>query len=393
MFKGVSLDQAPPFEAPLKFFITAPIMGMIASLVMLFLSENLIALHIVTIGFMVMMMFGAMLQMLPVVAGVVLQKPRIIANFTYIFLLISLFAFAISFYFHTQIAFVVLFGAIVFGMGIFSFISAKELLKVQNKSMIVQGMILSFVFFILAFGLGLLMIYFHITSLIPEFYPHLVSLHFHIIFFGWVFLLISSISFQVVPMFWVCDAYKINEQKIIVWSVILGVVTLFLSSILSKFFFAFGGFYYIYLTYQKLKNRKRKLKDQTVLFWQMGLFFFAFGLVSFLLVEFFPFDETIIALLFGGFALAIINGMMYKIIPFLTWFHLSNRGIFPIPTMRDMLDDRFVTVQRILFFLSIIASLVDLSLGALFFLSSNIVLFYNILVPARIYFRLKATIN
>jgi len=393
VFKGLSLDQAPPFEAPLRFFITAPIMGMIASLVILFLGENLIALHIVTIGFMVMMMFGAMLQMLPVVAGVILQKPRIIANFTYIFLLISLFAFAISFYFHTEIAFVVLFCGVVFGMGIFSFISVKELLKVQNKSMIVQGMIWSFLFFILAFGLGLLMIYFHITSLIPQVYPLLVSFHFHIIFFGWVFLLISSISFQVVPMFWVCDAYKINEQKMIVWSVILGVVTLFVSSILSKIFFAFGGFYFIYLTYQKLKNRKRKLKDQTVLFWQMGLFFFSLGLVSSLLAEFFLFDETITALLFGGFALAIINGMMYKIIPFLTWFHLSNRGILGVPTMRDMLDDRFVTAQRILFFLSIIAFLVDLSLGALFFLSSNIVLFYNILAPVRIYFRLKATVN
>lgn len=37
MYSGLSLDQAPPFEAPLKFFLTAPIIASLAGALILFL--------------------------------------------------------------------------------------------------------------------------------------------------------------------------------------------------------------------------------------------------------------------------------------------------------------------------------------------------------------------
>jgi len=139
----------------------------------------------------------------------------------------------------------------------------------------------------------------------------------------------------------------------------------------------------------KLKNRKRKLKDQSVLFWQIGLVFFIFGLFSFLLSEFVEFDRVIVVVLFGAFAISIINGMAYKIIPFLTWFHLSSKGVFTVPNMRDMIEDRFITLQRYLHILAFGSFLFDTQIGAFFFLLSNTLFFYNLLVPARIYFSLK----
>jgi hypothetical protein len=400
MFAGLSLDQAPPFEAPLKFFLTASIFAIIASLMVLFGGINIVALHLITIGFIIMMMFGAMQQMLPVVAGVVIKKPLFTANFTYTFLLIFLLAFSIGFYYHLTVLLQLSMITLLLGIAFFSFISLKGLLWVQNRSLIVNGMIASFVFFMVAFLLGFYMIYLHTISNIEESYTQLLALHYNIIFFGWVFLLIASISFQVIPMFWVCDAYKKHEQKIILFGTIFALLFLVLDTIFTlgcyfifKILIVGIGVYFTFLTYQKLKNRKRKLKDQSVLFWQTGLIFFIFGLFSFILGEFIESDKTIPLVLFGGFAISIINGMTYKIIPFLTWFHLSSKGIFTVPNMRDMIDDKLITIQRYLHIISFVAFIFDSSLGAFFFLLSNGVLFYNLLVPAKIYFRLRATIK
>jgi hypothetical protein len=197
-------------------------------------------------------------------------------------------------------------------------------------------------------------------------------------------------------MFWVCEAYKKNEQKVILFGITLSLVFLVINTLfglglyfLFKLFIASIGLYFSFITYKKLRKRKRKLKDQSVLFWQTGLFFFVFGLFSFILEEVIHFDGMVTTILFGAFAISIINGMAYKIIPFLTWFHLSSKGVFTVPNMRDMIEDRFITFQRYLHILAFGSFLFDMQIGAFFFLLSNGFLFYNLLVPARIYFSLK----
>jgi hypothetical protein len=64
MYTGLSLDQAPPFEAPLKFFLTAPLFATLTGIIVFFLDDlNMFArqtiglVHILTIGFMMMIIF------------------------------------------------------------------------------------------------------------------------------------------------------------------------------------------------------------------------------------------------------------------------------------------------------------------------------------------------
>jgi len=85
VFAGLSLDQAPPFRAPLKFFLVAPLFAIIAGVFTLFSDSyyphtpNIIAnVHLLTIGFILMSIFGALQQMLPVLAGAVFKKPLIV---------------------------------------------------------------------------------------------------------------------------------------------------------------------------------------------------------------------------------------------------------------------------------------------------------------------------
>ena len=84
---GLSLDQAPAEDIPLRFFISAPIFGILAGL-MVFLKGNLlfsntwmpetVALtHLLTLGWMGLVMFGALYQMIPVLVGGIVPFPRL----------------------------------------------------------------------------------------------------------------------------------------------------------------------------------------------------------------------------------------------------------------------------------------------------------------------------
>ena len=66
MYKGISLDQAPPEDIPLRFFLTAPVFGILAGLLIVYEGNNIfisnwtqeaIALtHLFTLGWLAMIM-------------------------------------------------------------------------------------------------------------------------------------------------------------------------------------------------------------------------------------------------------------------------------------------------------------------------------------------------
>jgi hypothetical protein len=87
---GLSFEQAPPISVPLRFFLTAPWFGALAAALLLWLGPAAVqnrwlppmiaATHLMTLGFLGLVMIGAMLQMLPVVAGSPVSRPRLVAG-------------------------------------------------------------------------------------------------------------------------------------------------------------------------------------------------------------------------------------------------------------------------------------------------------------------------
>lgn len=86
----LSYDQSPPITAPFRFFLTAPVFGVLAGLLLVwsgpnaFLSrwtpEALALTHLITAGFMLQVMLGALIQVLPVVAGANMARPLLVAS-------------------------------------------------------------------------------------------------------------------------------------------------------------------------------------------------------------------------------------------------------------------------------------------------------------------------
>ncbi|MFA7611104.1 MAG: hypothetical protein WCY51_06370, partial [Sulfurimonas sp.] len=95
----------------------------------------------------------------------------------------------------------------------------------------------------------------------------------------------------------------------------------------------------------------------------------------------------------GGFILSIMTGMLYKIVPFLVWFHLNAKGYMSIPTMNEMINKRLATAQFVLFIISLIGFVVSffapylLSLSAIAFIISMLILEYNVISPVLIYLK------
>lgn len=86
----LSFEQAPPISAPLRFFMTAPVFAILAGLLLLWSGPDLFAsrwtpaalalTHLITAGFMLQAMLGAMMQLLPVMAGANMGRPLLVAG-------------------------------------------------------------------------------------------------------------------------------------------------------------------------------------------------------------------------------------------------------------------------------------------------------------------------
>jgi hypothetical protein len=93
------------------------------------------------------------------------------------------------------------------------------------------------------------------------------------------------------------------------------------------------------------RRRRRRVRDATTAFWQLGMgcalaacIIWAVRLAA--PGELPALDIAIGVLALAGFAVSVIDGMLYKIVPFLAWFHLQVAvGAKRAPHMKKILGD------------------------------------------------------
>ena len=99
MFQGLTLEQAPPYTIPIKFYLTAVLYLIALSIITLIYGlhvssryeyEVIALTHIFTIGFITHIMFGSLFQMLPVMLGTAYANVVRNAKIIHIFLNIGI---------------------------------------------------------------------------------------------------------------------------------------------------------------------------------------------------------------------------------------------------------------------------------------------------------------
>jgi hypothetical protein len=357
---GLSLDQAPPISVVLRFFVTASIFGVLLGLFLLadtlnitsFLDNNksVIIVHTLALGVMASFMLGALFQMLPVIAGVVIKMPTKKAMLVHLLfvvgLLIQLYAFSDA---STPLLYFL--ASAYLGLGFFYalYLMLKELIQIKDHSSSSKGMIFSLLSFSLAILFGIYLLLTLGTYVDGSYFVQVKELHYSFALFGWLSLLIVSVSFQVVEMFYITPKYPplmSNYFTLIIFTLLLlktialfmGVQTEWITALLSILFIVYAG-----VTIHRLYYRKRPTSDATVWFWRLGMGLLIVSMFITLLDTFIEITlevKMLSYITFIGFGLSIVFAMVYKIVPFLTWFHLSNQGYMEAPMMHDVIHPK-----------------------------------------------------
>jgi len=230
------------------------------------------------------------------------------------------------------------------------------------------------------------------------------NIHSVLAIFGFAGLLIIGVAFQVLPMFYVAPRFK-NFCKHYVMLLIAGGLFLWLFlnlyydeySLVGKFWIALFFWAFATTVWIKFNKRKRPISDVTVWYWRASSIFLTLGSFLWIFDEFFKHEYIVMVaiLIGGGFVLSILVGMLYKIVPFLVWFHLNAMGYMSIPTINEMIDKRLAKTQFILLMLSLVGFVFSfymphlLQFSALLFMASMLILEYNVLAPVRLYIETK----
>ncbi|MDY0123586.1 hypothetical protein [Sulfurimonas sp.] len=411
-FNGLSVDQAPPIWAPLRFFLTAPLFGVLAGILMLFGDANVLSsrfslesiaiTHALTIGFLSFIIFGALTQMLPVLAGVKIAKVNLVSLVSYLFLLFGTLFMIFGLLFEASVLMFAASGLLGGGFLILMLSMLVAFKSVINFTPSIRAMITSLIFalFIALMGIHLLASYASGNFL----QSHLLFANIHSVWavFGFAGILIIGVAFHILPMFYVAPKFKKFCKQRVVWIISAGLLlwlflNLFFESYaavakiwVALFFWAFATTVYI-----KLNQRRRKVSDITIWYWRSGAVFMTLGAFSWVLNDFFDSEYIVVVsvMIGGGFIISIMSGMLYKIVPFLVWFHLNAKGYMSIPTMNEMISKKLSIAQFILFIVSLVGFIISffvpelLALFALTFILSMLILEYNIAVAVSVYLK------
>jgi len=291
----LALEQTPPLSVPLRFFLTAPLFGLLAGLLLLYdgplffsnrwSPETLALTHLLTLGFITMVMFGAMLQLLPILVASPVPKPILVS--TVLHILLSLGSLTLAAGFLTAEQTLLMRSAIVLlGLAFFGFIGVVGycLVRVKGRSPIITAMRLavSALTITAVLGLGLAMLFgYGIALPLPL---ALTDIHLTWGLIGWVGLLVMGVSYQVVPMFQITPHYPPSLAS---WLTLFIFIMLLLwtplyfwvnfSQLLTTVpqlligLIGLGLSVFAIATLRLQARRLRKLPDVTLNYWRVGM--------------------------------------------------------------------------------------------------------------------------
>lgn len=359
----LSFDRAPPFTAPLRFFLTGPLFLVAAALVLLVAGPDLLAsrwspallaaTHLVTVGFMLQVMLGALIQILPVVAGANLARPLALARWLHGALSLGALFLAGGFLAGRPELLGVAAGLLGLGVAVFLGAAIRALAGVRSTSPTIRGLKLALFGLAGATGLGCLLA----LALARGWSVPLIALadlHAGWALGAWAGVLLAAMSYVVVPMFQLTQGYPARPSwwfpvvllgLLVLWSAALAIDAPWLIR-LAIGLVALAGIAFAVFTLRLLARRRRARADATTLSWQFGLVCAILALSMLLTAAVYPEVAELpgwsqafgVLLLVGGFV-SFIVGMLYKIVPFLAWLHLQNLGggVTPAPNMNRLL--------------------------------------------------------
>ena len=369
----LSYDQSPPIAAPFRFFLTAPVFGILAGLLVMhagpnaFMSrwtpEALALTHLITVGFMLQVMLGALIQILPVVAGANIVRPSLIACVVHCAITVGALLLAAAFLTFAPWMFVGSSLLLFSGGAVFLGASGWAMRGVPATGPTISGLKTAISGLAVTVALGVAMA-FGMSGWFDLPLMQLADIHLGWGLLVWGIGLLAAVAYVVVPMFQITPAYpewfvrRFVPSLLVVasawtiavfggWDIPLLVAALALIGM-------FGLFAGVTLFLQR--RSKRASFDTNQHCWRGAMLSLLSGGGVWLVARSVPeIGEWPglpilcgVLVMYGGFV-SVITGMLYKIVPFLTWLHLQNfgQGVLMAPNMKKIIAERTMHRQML----------------------------------------------
>jgi len=334
--RQISSDFAPPLKLIAPFFRFGVIFYLLAMGALLFFTPDFsyaqmdIAgwVHLFLLGFVMMVIFGAMAQLVPVV----LESGHAVVDVYYIImplLAVGTVIMVIGFWLLPGLlpygGLLVLVAMIIFAVENFATLK-KTTLKTLTVSTVKwsNGYLLLGILTGFAIALGL-------AGEISLDIALILKAHVYAVLGGYVLLTIMGLSLILIPMFSLAHGFDERAIAIAFRLVVSGVAVVFAGAIIGIVWVMYigylltiiGVFFYLWQIYIIARLTVRKELD----IWAKSMLFAYASLIVaiiFGILYFFSSNEallhTSVWFLLMGFVSTMITGHLYKIVPFLVWF-------------------------------------------------------------------------
>ncbi len=352
---AVSQDFAPPFKLIAPYFIIGAIFFVVSVALLFGFDVSTIGsldnitlswVHIFLLGFVMMVIFGAMAQLVPVV----LEVGHFAVDLYYVIYPLLLIGTILMGYGFLASPALLPYGGIVVLVSLLIFVLETFLTinKVKKLNLVMTSVLLANTFLFLGLIFGILMALGYAGTISVDI-DSLLKAHIYLVLGGYVGITIMGMSLVLLPMFWLSHSFSWKPVTYALWSMSIGVVLVMISSIIDSYIVEYSGYLlslvalilYFYQIYVIYKTRVRLDKD---IYLHSLLFSYSSLIVSIILgilYLFFPSGNLLLTIgwvVFLGYITFIITGHLYKIVPFLVWYQRFSPliGKQKVPMLADM---------------------------------------------------------
>jgi hypothetical protein len=382
MRRQLSIDRSPALAVPLRFFINVPLFALLAAGVLLWAGPDAFAsrwspaslalTHLFTLGILASAMVGALIQILPVATGVRVAGERTCSAVVHALLTAGTLTLSAAFFAHLRVLYA--FAALLLGAAFLWLLAACATGFWRSRRNIGKGAEdvlgatrLALVALLVTVALGAMLAGMQVWPA-PLQVIMLIDLHATWGLAGWIGLLIIGMAYQLVPMFLVTELYPRALTRALAPTVFVLLLLISAGVAWSDMLLLAAYALFAVTTLRLLWKRKRPAADATTLFWRTAMLSLA-CCASIWVVQIATGAPTGAVtrgvLMLFGVAWSAVNGMFYKIIPFLLWYHaqksLTGAAMRFAPKVKDMISGRAATSQ----FRAHLAALVLLVLASL----------------------------
>ncbi|HSB52906.1 MAG TPA: hypothetical protein VLD58_01055 [Gemmatimonadales bacterium] len=306
--------------------------------------------HVITLGVITTAISGALYQLFPVAMGRAVRNLRV-AHLTFWLLQAGIVLLVTGFWVtsgHLQGCGWV---AISLSVALFGVNLISRSLNTQPDQLIGWYVGAGYLALVAALGLGALRVgetlgYWHVDRLV------MIASHFHLAGVGFATLVAIGVGHRMLPMFLVSHGFPRWPFR---WSGVLAALGL-VAFVTGKYAalgllvraggltIAAAGCIYAYLAEEYFRRRMRRALDPGLAHAAVAHLFLVAGILTGLRLLFEPSDfapqlwAAYAVLLLLGWLVLLIVGVLYKILPFLTWLHIfgPRMGEAELPTVADL---------------------------------------------------------